>query len=70
MGETRTLLLEARLLRNRAAVAPHKARLDELRRMRPALAQCQSFGKILNHWEAWTSGAADPNGGEDAYWWL
>ena len=28
------------------------------------------LAKILNHWEAWTSGAADPNGGGDAYWWL
>ena len=70
MGETRTLLLEARLLRNSAATAQHKARLHELRGMRPALSQCRLLAKILDNWEAWTNGAADPDGGTDCYWWL
>jgi proteasome accessory factor A len=70
VGETRTLLLEARLLRDHNAIAQHRVCLDELRRVRPALCQCQTLGKILNHWDAWTCGAPDPNGGGDAYWWL
>jgi hypothetical protein len=70
MGETRTLLLEARLLRNCNVTARHKARLHELRGMRPALSQCRLFGKILNKWETWTNGASDPDGGGDSFWWL
>jgi tetratricopeptide (TPR) repeat protein len=70
MGETRTLLLEARFLRHRTLTVQHKARLHELRGMRPALSQCRLFGKILDKWEAWTSGGADPDGGGDTFWWL
>jgi hypothetical protein len=70
MGEARTLLLEARLLGNPGSTAPHKARLHELRGMRPALSQCKLLGKILDHWGVWANGGADPDGGRDAYWWL
>ena len=70
MGEARTLLLEARLLRNPAVTAQSKARLHELCGMRPALSQCRLLAKIVDNWEAWTSGAADPDGGTDSYWWL
>jgi proteasome accessory factor A len=70
MGETRTLLLEARVLRNLASTAPHKARLHELRGMRPALSQCKLLAKILDHWDVWVRGGADPDGGRDTYWWL
>lgn len=70
MGETRTLLLEARLPGNRGAVVQYKTRLHELRGMRPALSQCRLLAKILDHWETWTSGVADPDGGQDLYWWL
>ena len=70
MGETRTLLLEARLLRNPAITAPHKAHLHELRAMRPALSQCKLLAKILDHWGVWINGGADPDGGGDVYWWL
>jgi tetratricopeptide (TPR) repeat protein len=70
MGETRTLLLEARLLGNRRTTAQHKARLHELRGLRPALSQCKLLAKILDHWDAWINGGADPDGGKDSYWWL
>jgi tetratricopeptide (TPR) repeat protein len=70
MGETRTLLLEARLLRNSAVTARYKARLHELCGLRPALSQCRLLAKILDHWETWTSSAADPDGGTDSFWWL
>lgn len=70
MGETRTLLLEARLLRGARLPAAHKNRLNELRGQRPALLKCPLFAKILNHWKSWTSGAPDPDGGSDFYWWL
>jgi tetratricopeptide (TPR) repeat protein len=70
MGETRTLLLEARLLRDRTVAARHKARLHELRGMRPALSQCRLLAKILDHWDVWINGGADPDGGRDKYWWL
>jgi hypothetical protein len=63
MGETRTLLLEARLLRHLTVTAQHKARLQELRGMRPALSQCRLLAKILSQWEAWTTGAPDPDRG-------
>jgi tetratricopeptide (TPR) repeat protein len=70
VGETRTLLLEARLLHNSAVTDRYKARLLELRGLRPALSQCRLLAKILDNWETWTSGAADPDGGTDLYWWL
>ncbi len=70
MGEARTLLLETRLRRNPVVTAQSKARLHELHGMRPALSQCRLLAKILDNWEAWTSGAADPDGGTDLYWWL
>jgi proteasome accessory factor A len=70
MGETRTLLLEARLLRHPAITTTHKARLHELRGMRPALSQCKLLAKILDHWAGWLNGGADPDGGRDTYWWL
>ena len=70
MGETRSLLLEARLLRNSKIATPLKARLHELRGLRPALSQCKLLAKILDHWDAWTNGGDDPEGGKDPYWWL
>jgi tetratricopeptide (TPR) repeat protein len=70
MGETRTLLLEARLVRNPAITVAHKARLHEFRGMRPALSQCKLLAKILDHWDVWINNGADPAGGGDAYWWL
>jgi hypothetical protein len=70
MGETRTLLLEALLRRNPADTVPCQARLHELRGLRPALSQCRLLGKILDHWDAWISGAADPDGGTDLFWWV
>ena len=56
--------------RNCTVTAQQKERLHELRGMRPALSQCRLFGKILDNWEPWTSGAPDPDGGTDKYWWL
>jgi hypothetical protein len=70
MGEARTLLLEARLLRGARLPATHKSRLLELREQRPALSQCRMLAKILDHWKAWTGGDPDPAGGPDFYWWL
>jgi len=70
MGETRTLLLEARLLRNARVTTAYKSRLHELREQRPALSQCRLLAKILDHWKAWTGGNPDPEGGSDAFWWL
>jgi hypothetical protein len=70
MGEARTVLLQARLRRDPAVAGQYKARLHELREMRPALSQCRLLAKILDNWEAWTSGGADPSGGTDFYWWL
>jgi proteasome accessory factor A len=70
MGEARTLLLQARLLEDAPAIIPIKARLHELRGQRPALSQCRLMGKILDHWETWTRGGPDPDGGADAFWWL
>ncbi|PWU21217.1 MAG: hypothetical protein C5B50_02200 [Verrucomicrobia bacterium] len=70
IGEARSLVLEARLLRNSSLAAPLNVRLHELRGLRPALSQCKMLGKILDHWDAWTTGATDPNGGTDAFWWV
>jgi len=70
MGEARTLLLEARLLRRPVAATAHRARLLELREQRPALAHCRLLAKILDHWDEWTGGATNPDGGTDSYWWL
>jgi tetratricopeptide (TPR) repeat protein len=70
MGEARTLLLEARLMSNPTVVARCKARLHELRGLRPALCKCRLFSKILDNWKDWISRAADPDGGIDSFWWL
>ena len=70
LGETRSVLLQARLLRKPALASPLKFRLYELRGHRPALVQCRLLAKILDHWDAWINGAADPDGGKDFYWWL
>lgn len=70
VGETRTLVLEARLLRDPGAATPLQSRLHELRGLRPALAQCRALAKVLDHWDAWATGAADPDGGTDLFWWL
>jgi tetratricopeptide (TPR) repeat protein len=70
MGETRVLLLEARLANNPTVAARSKARVQELRGLRPALCSCRLLGKILDHWKEWTSRAADPDGGIDPFWWL
>jgi hypothetical protein len=70
MGETRTLLLKARLLRAARLPAHLKTRLNELRAQRPALLKCRLLAKILDHWKSWTGGDPDPDGGPDFYWWL
>ena len=70
MGEARTLLLEARLAGNPAVAPRCKARLNDLRRLRPALCQCRLLAKILDNWKEWTGRAADPDGGNDSFWWL
>ena len=70
MGEARTLLLEARLGHDPELAARHKTRVQELRGLRPALSQCRLLAKILNHWEAWTNNSPDPDGAQDAFWWL
>jgi hypothetical protein len=70
MGETRTLLLEARLANDETIITKCTNRLLELRGMRPALSQCRLLGKIIDHWEDWICGAPDPEGGTDPFWWL
>ncbi|MSU61527.1 MAG: hypothetical protein EXS31_03880 [Pedosphaera sp.] len=70
MGEARTLVLQARLLRDLSATAPIKSRLHELRGLRPALSQCPALAKVLDHWDDWVTAAVDPDGGTDFYWWL
>jgi hypothetical protein len=70
MGEARTLLLEARLASNPTVAARSKARLKELRGLRPALCQCRLLAKLLDNWKEWTNRAADPDGGNDYFWWL
>jgi proteasome accessory factor A len=68
MGEARTLLLEARLADDPGATAPIKGRILELKEQLPALGQCRLLAKILDRWDAWTSGvlAADESG--DVFW--
>ena len=70
MGQTRTLLLEARLGRNPDAAALQKPKILELGRQLPALDRCKMLSKILSHWNLWAGGAPDPDGGADFYWWL
>ena len=68
-GETRTLLLEARLQNDPKLAAPIKKRLLQLQGLRPALTQCRLLAKILSHhWDAWINGAPDPDGRTDYYW--
>jgi len=38
--------------------------------MRPALAQCRLFGKLLDNWKSRTSGSSESDEGVDRYWWL
>jgi hypothetical protein len=70
MGEARSLVLEARILRDLEQAAPLKIRLHELRGLRPALSQCRMLAKLLSQWDLWTTGAPDPNGGTDPFWWV
>jgi hypothetical protein len=70
MGETRTLLLEARLARNPELPATIKGKLRDFREKRPALLKCPMLAKIFDNWKAWIRGDPDPEGGSDAYWWL
>jgi hypothetical protein len=68
MGLARTLLLRARLFPADAEVGSTRARLGELRARVPALASCPLLGKILAHWETWTSGSSTAAQEKDYFW--
>lgn len=68
VGEVRTLLLEARLGDDPAAIAAARTRVEALRTSLPALGVCGLLGSILDNWEAWTSGGRPPVPHPDPFW--
>ena len=67
VAHTAALLLETRL-RGRAA-DENRVQVVHYRDRLPALAQCQLLSRILDNWEAWTSGAATEHD-TDRFWGL
>jgi hypothetical protein len=69
MGRTRTLLLEARLVRHAPKARSRKAMLTRLRNDIPALRVCPLFARIMNAWDDWVwDNSSDEHG--DTFWGL
>lgn len=68
LGETRTLLLLARIRKNPSWDDDLRERVLELRAARPALNQCRRLAGILDSWKLWVSGEAGPDTGSDFFW--
>jgi tetratricopeptide (TPR) repeat protein len=69
IGLTRTLLLEARRSGDPVRAAANRDHIAGLRAEIPALGTCCLLGRILEHWDQWTS---EDGGGDlsDTYWGL
>jgi len=68
MGEARTLLLEARLSPDARSTPAAKQRILELKAQVPALGPCPLLAKVLDRWDAWTSGTLTADESGDLFW--
>jgi hypothetical protein len=68
MGETRTLLLEARVASGDTHASSLKERIRSLKEQVPALGQCKLLKKVVERWEEWTSGNPSPDETGDVFW--
>ena len=70
VGESRTLLLEARFSADADQAAAMKQRVIELQQQVPALNQCGLVRKILDRWQSWAGGERSPDESGDVFWGL
>ena len=70
IGETRTLLLQARISESRDASEVTRTRVQSLQERHPALQRCRLLGEILTHWNEWIDGDDSPSGINDRFWGL
>jgi tetratricopeptide (TPR) repeat protein len=68
MGETRSMLVEARLGVDRRDAIALREKIDDYRRSVPALGGCRLLGRVLEHWDAWIQGRAEPGGSGERFW--
>jgi hypothetical protein len=68
VGHARSLLLESRIGGDPQRAAETKAAITASREGLPALAQCPLLSRILENWDAWTSG--EELEGEGDFWGL
>lgn len=66
VGEARTLLLQSRI--NGDPGGARRERLLACREGRSVLERCGLLTKILDNWEAFAGGGADPEGIDDDFW--
>lgn len=69
VGETRTLLVQARLTSDPALKATCRAKVEENRAALPTLAKCALLSEILQNWDVWIGGGVLREGG-DYFWGL
>lgn len=70
VGETRTLLLGARIGARVGRSSTLRDRILALQSQRPAVQNCPLLKEILSHWNEWTSGAHSPSGADERFWGL